>query len=68
VKSANEDIQSIAVSNENFYAIQWEKSKTICTVPQSAVFKSPEFTRVNDICFVEIERQYRKGQILHIGK
>jgi hypothetical protein len=40
----------------------------VSTVPQSSVFKSPEFTRVNDICFVEIEGQYRKGKIIFIGK
>jgi hypothetical protein len=57
----------VAVDNESFCAVQWENSSIVSTVPQSSIFKSPEFTRVNDICFVEKEGQYQKGKIIFIG-
>jgi hypothetical protein len=66
-QSINANTQLNAIPNESFCAVQWEESRTIFTVPQSAVLKLPEFTHVNDICFVEIEGQYRKGQIICIG-
>jgi hypothetical protein len=57
----------VSVSDESFCAVKWENSSTISTVSQSAIFKSPEFTHVNDVCFVETEQEYRKGKIIFIG-
>jgi len=57
-QSINANTQVTAIPNDRFCAVQWEKSRTIFTVPQSAVLKPSEFTHVNDICFVEIEGQY----------
>jgi hypothetical protein len=57
----------ISVDDESFCAVQWKNSSNISTVSQSSVFKSPEFTGVDDICFVEREGQYRKGKIIFIG-
>jgi hypothetical protein len=48
----------VSVSDESFCAVKWENSSTISTVSQSAIFKSPEFTHVNDVCFVETEQEY----------
>jgi hypothetical protein len=39
----------------------------ICIVPQSSVFKSSEYTQINDICFIEIDGKYRRGIIKFIG-
>ncbi len=64
---SNTDERVIAIDKDSFCAVQWENTDTVSTVSQSAIFKSPEFTRVNDICFVEIEGQYQKGKILFIG-
>ncbi len=64
---SNTDERVIAIDKDSFCAVQWENTNTVSTVSQSAIFKSPEFTRVNDICFVEIEDQYQKGKILFIG-
>ncbi|CAF1365576.1 unnamed protein product, partial [Rotaria sordida] len=62
------DVPAVTFDNETFYAIQWENSNMISTVCQSAVFKSPEFTNINDICLIEIENeQYRKGKIIFRG-
>ncbi|CAF3722578.1 unnamed protein product [Rotaria sp. Silwood1] len=63
----NTDTPAVSISNEIFCAIHWENNSIVSTVPQSAIFKSPEFTNVNDICFIEAEGQYRKGQIIFIG-
>jgi hypothetical protein len=57
----------ISVDENSFCAVRWEDNSIVSTVPQSSIFKSPEFTRVNDICFVETEGQYRKGKIISIG-
>ncbi|CAF3719123.1 unnamed protein product [Rotaria sordida] len=65
--NSNTDTHGISVGNESFCAVQWENSNIISTVPQSAIFKSPEFTNVNDVCFIEINGQYRKGQIIFKG-
>jgi hypothetical protein len=56
-----------SLNDDSYCAIWWINSRIISTVHQSAIFKSPELTRVNDICFVEIEDQYQKGKILFIG-
>ncbi|CAF4213307.1 unnamed protein product [Rotaria sordida] len=65
---SNTDVPAITFDNETFYAIEWENSNIISTVSQSAVFKSPEFTNINDICLIEIENeQYRKGKIIFRG-
>jgi hypothetical protein len=66
--SVNADTSVISASNKNCYVVRCENSDTVCTVAQSAIFRSPEVTRVNDVCFVETEEQYRKGQIIFIGK
>ncbi len=59
----------MAIADDNtFCAVQWENTDIISIVSQSAIFKSPEFTHVNDVCFVETEGQYEKGKILFIGK
>jgi len=58
----------IVADDNRFYVIQWESSNIIAIVSQSSIFKSPEFTYVNDICFVEIDGQYEKAKILFIGK
>ena len=58
---SNENISTLI--EENFCVVQWENSNAICIVPQASVFKSPDFTYVNDICIIEVEGQYRKGQI-----
>ncbi|CAF1078251.1 unnamed protein product [Rotaria sordida] len=63
----NRDTSEISVDNESFYAVQWENGSIVSTVPQSAIFKSSEFTSLNDICFIETEGQYRKGQIIFQG-
>ncbi|CAF2779689.1 unnamed protein product [Rotaria sp. Silwood2] len=66
--NSHTDIPTVRFDNETFYAVQWESSNIISTVPQSAVFKSPEFTNINDICIIEIENeQYRKGKIIFRG-
>ncbi|CAF3774220.1 unnamed protein product [Rotaria sordida] len=65
--NSNTDTHGISVCNESFCAVQWENSNIISTIPQSAIFKSPEFTNVNDVCFIEINGQYRKGQIIFKG-
>jgi hypothetical protein len=67
VSDSNRDISVISVDDESFCAVQWKNSNIVCTVLQSTVFKSFKFTRVNDICFVEREGQYRRGKILFIG-
>ncbi|CAF4165867.1 unnamed protein product [Rotaria sp. Silwood2] len=59
--------KEVSVGHHNFCAVQWENSCTISTVPQSAIFKSPEFTHVNDVCFIETAGHYRKGQIIFKG-
>lgn len=53
--------------NESFYVVQWENTDIISTVPQSSVVKAPDFTKINDICYIETEGQYRKGQIIFQG-
>ncbi|CAF4900088.1 unnamed protein product [Rotaria sp. Silwood1] len=66
--NSHTDIPTVRFDNETFYAVQWESSNIISTVPQSAVFKSSEFTNINDICIIEIENeQYRKGKIVFRG-
>ncbi|CAF4843076.1 unnamed protein product [Rotaria sp. Silwood1] len=61
------DVPVVSVDNKSFCAVQWENSNIISAVPQSAIFKSPEFTELNDICFIETEGQYRRGQIIFKG-
>jgi hypothetical protein len=61
------DTPAISVGDEHFCAVQWENTNTISTVPQSAIYKSPEFTHLNDICCVETEGQYRNGKIIFKG-
>ncbi|CAF3806983.1 unnamed protein product [Rotaria sp. Silwood1] len=61
------EIPAVSVDNDSFYAVRWENSDIVSTVSQSAVFKSPEFTHVNDICYIETKGQYRKGQIIAKG-
>ncbi|CAF5162204.1 unnamed protein product, partial [Rotaria sp. Silwood1] len=58
------EIPAVSVDNDSFYAVRWENSDIGSTVSQSAVFKSPEFTHVNDICYIETKGQYQKGQII----
>jgi len=54
--------------NKNvFYVVQWDKTNTISLVQQSAVFKAPQFTQINDICFIEKHQQYARGKIIFIG-
>ncbi len=67
MSDSNIDIPVIIADDNIFCTVQWENSTIISTVSQSAIFKSPEFTRVNDVCFVETEGQYEKGKILFIG-
>ncbi len=57
----------ISVDENSFFAVRWVDNSSVSTVSQSAIFKSPEFTRVNDVCFIETEGQYRKGKIISIG-
>ncbi len=64
---SNTDTPVVSVDDQSFCAVQWENSSIVCTVSQSAIFKSPEFTRVNDICFIEVEGRYRKGQVIFKG-
>ncbi len=52
---------------ESYYVIQWENSNVICVVPQSSIFKSPDFIEINDICFIETEGKYRRGRIQFKG-
>ncbi|CAF4722481.1 unnamed protein product, partial [Rotaria sp. Silwood2] len=61
------DTSVISVDKESFCAVQWENSSIVSTVQQSAIFKSPEFTNVNDICFIKTKGNYRKGQIIFKG-
>ncbi|CAF1230419.1 unnamed protein product [Rotaria sp. Silwood1] len=61
------DIPAVSVDKKSFYAVRWENSGIVSTVSQSAVFKSPEYTHVNDVCFIETIGQYRKGQIIFKG-
>jgi hypothetical protein len=53
---------------EYFYIVQWENSNIVCIIPQASIFKSADFTHVNDICIIEVEGKYRKGQIKYRGK
>jgi len=57
----------ISFDENIFCVVQWENSNDVAIVSQSSVFKAPEFTHMNDICFVEIEGQYQKGKIIFIG-
>jgi hypothetical protein len=57
----------ISVDNDYYCSVQWENSNIISTVPQLTILKSPEFTRLNDVCFVEIEEEYRKAKIVFKG-
>ncbi|CAF4419276.1 unnamed protein product, partial [Rotaria sp. Silwood2] len=61
------DMSTVSVDNSIFCAVQWENSIIVSIVPQSAIFKSPEFTASNDVCFIETKGQYRKGQIIFKG-
>ncbi|CAF4743106.1 unnamed protein product [Rotaria sp. Silwood1] len=65
--NSNTDTSGISIYHESFCAVQWENSKIVSTVPQSAIFKAPEFTSVNDICFIETEAHYQKGRIIFKG-
>ncbi|CAF4460211.1 unnamed protein product [Rotaria sp. Silwood2] len=60
----NADTPELSHDNESFCVVQWENSNIVSTIPQSAIFKSPEFTSVNDICFIETDEHYRKGRII----
>jgi hypothetical protein len=62
---SNENISTIV--NENFCVIQLENNDIIYIVSQSLVFKSPDFTQINDICFIEIQEKYQRGIIKFIG-
>jgi hypothetical protein len=59
--------KEIFLLDQIVYVIQWENSFSICIVCQSSIFKSPDLIHVNDICFVEVEGQYRKGKIKFRG-
>ncbi|CAF2148696.1 unnamed protein product [Rotaria magnacalcarata] len=65
--NSHTDIPVISFDNKSFCAVRWENSNMISAVPQSAIFKSPEFTMLNDICVIEVDGQYRKGQIIFKG-
>lgn len=55
------------MDHESFYVIQWKNNTITYTIPQSAIWKSSEFTCINDICFVRIKGQYRPGKIIFKG-
>ncbi|CAF4289774.1 unnamed protein product [Rotaria sp. Silwood2] len=57
-------VPAVSVDNASFCAVRWENNNIVSTVSQLAVFQSPEFTHVKDICYIEIKGQYRKGQII----
>ncbi|CAM4979087.1 unnamed protein product [Rotaria socialis] len=61
------DTTSVSIDNESFYAVRWENSNIVSTVSQSAVFKSPQYTHLNDICCIKTAGQYKKGQIILKG-
>jgi hypothetical protein len=63
--SADEPV--VIFNKKCFCAVQWEGSSIVSVIPQSSIFKSPEFTHVNDVCFVGEKRNYRKGKILFKG-
>jgi hypothetical protein len=69
IEASNSDTDKPAVcyDDESFCAVKLDNSSTICTVPQSAIFKAPEFTNINDVCFFELAEQYGKGQIIFRG-
>ena len=64
---SNTDRPAVSIDKDSFCVVQWENTNMIAIVPQSTIFKSPEFACVNDICIIETEGQYRKGNILLIG-
>ncbi|CAF1203501.1 unnamed protein product [Rotaria magnacalcarata] len=61
------DAPSVSIDNESFYAVRWENSNIVSTVSQSVVFKSPQYTHLNDICCIETAGQYKNGQIILKG-
>ena len=65
---SNTDAVEVFADPDTFCSIRWDNSDIVSTVSQSAVYKSPEFTGVNDICFVEREGNYERGRVLHIGE
>ncbi|CAF1323219.1 unnamed protein product [Rotaria sp. Silwood1] len=67
ISESHTDIPAVSVDNESFYAVRWDNSDIVSAVSQSAVFKSPEYTYINDVCFIETIEQYRKGQIIAKG-
>ncbi|CAF1329795.1 unnamed protein product [Adineta steineri] len=63
----NPTISTNSILNEMFYVVQLETNNMIYIVSQSSIFKSPEFIHINDICFIEIENCYQRGQIKYKG-
>ncbi|CAF0930245.1 unnamed protein product [Rotaria sordida] len=64
---SNTNAKQVSIDHHSFSAVQWENSCTVSIVPQSAIFKSHEFTHVNDVCFIETAGHYQKGQIIFKG-
>ncbi|CAF2528187.1 unnamed protein product [Rotaria sp. Silwood2] len=67
IMDSHTDVPAVSFDHKTFYAVKWVDSNVISTMPQSAAFKAPEFTKVDDTCFIEIEGEYRKGQIIDKG-
>ena len=67
VSNSNLSTSINSLFNHNFCVIQWENSDTFCVVPQTSIFKSADFTEINDICFIENDGIYRKGIIKFKG-
>lgn len=54
-------------SDKLYYIVYVPENESIVILPQSAIFKAPEYICVDDICFVEINEQYQRAQVLFIG-
>lgn len=61
------DKSVISIDHESFYVVQWKNNTISCAISQSAICKSPEFIRVNDICFMRVKGHYRPGKIIFKG-
>ncbi|CAF3348109.1 unnamed protein product [Rotaria socialis] len=65
--NSNTDRPEIVFNSRCFYAVKWKNSDIVSAIPQSAILKSPEYTKVDDVCFIETKGRYREGQILLKG-